>query len=49
MLLNQGKIMDDNYEQIFNGTLSEQKKVLNILEQNMKNMKTIPRPRFSHL
>ena len=35
LMLNQGKIVEDNYEQIFNGTLSEQKQVLNILEQNM--------------
>ena len=26
LFLNQGKIVEDNYEQIFNGTLSEQKK-----------------------
>ena len=35
LFLNQGKIVEDKCEQIFNGTLSEQKKVLNILEQNM--------------
>ena len=35
-LLNQGHIIKNNYGQIFNGTLSEQKQVLNILEQNMK-------------
>ena len=35
LMLNQGKIVEDNYETIFNGTLIEQKQVLNILEQNM--------------
>ena len=35
LLLNQGKAVEDNYEQIFNGTFSEQKQVLNILELNM--------------
>ena len=36
LLLNQRQIIKNNYGQIFSGTLSEQKKVLNILEQNMR-------------
>ena len=42
IVLNQGNIGIDNYEQIFNGTISEQKRILNILEQNMKKHEKSP-------
>ena len=41
-ILNQGNIIIDKYELIFNGTISEQKRILNILEQNMKKHERSP-------
>ena len=35
-VLNEGHVIQDKYEQIFNGNLTEQKRILDILEQNMK-------------
>ena len=36
IVLNEGKTIHDKYEQIFKGNISEQKQILDILEQNMK-------------
>ena len=41
-ILNQGNIIIDKYELIFNGTISEQKRILSILEQNMKKHERSP-------
>ena len=35
-VLNGGQIVQDKYEQIFNGNITEQKRILDVLEQNMK-------------
>ena len=35
-VLNEGNILQDKYEQIFNGNLTEQKRILDILEHNIK-------------
>ena len=35
IVLNEGIRNQDKYEQIFNGTITEQKQILDILEQNM--------------
>ena len=35
-VLNEGQIIQDKYEQIFNGNIKEQKQILDILEQNIK-------------
>ena len=35
IVLNEGISIQDKYEQIFNGTITEQKQILDILKQNM--------------
>ena len=35
-VLNEGHILQDKYEQIFHGNLTEQKRILDILEHNIK-------------
>ena len=35
-ILNEGNIIKDKYEYIFNENITEQKKFIDILEQNMK-------------
>ena len=36
-ILNEGKPIQDKYELIFNGNITEQKRILDTLEHNMKN------------
>ena len=36
IVLNEGKSIQDIYEQIFSGNLTEQKRIIDILEHNMK-------------
>ena len=36
IMLNEGIIRKDKYEQIFNGSITEQKIIINILDENMK-------------
>ena len=36
IMLNEGNIRNEKYEQIFNGSITEQKIIINILEENMK-------------